>query len=527
MPPKPSTALAALKPALTEPDSNGLPLDGNKHRHLDGENGQGVQGADAKRKRYREKRRRTDQSKSSSVRNASTITVEDTSETGSTSEVALEQSNVCAAQSSPSDTDTIATEALPYSQHGRASLQFLSAVSNDVPVAAHYELRDLHSAGDIEGNTDQGLFATQEMERGTRIISERPLFTLSSPGDQLAELMKAYRNLPKSDQDRIWNLRPAAPDASEQLRNLQILIDRLKDYLQHIFLKPETTRTHKEQTILGEMKPKLEDAMNVWRIAARWHANRCSMTDLPEEQRADLPQGTPITGLFIERAQIRHSCVPNCFASYDANRGCMNVHVIRDIAVGEELTLSAFADNMYYKDAEDRSEELSAWGLTCDCEACNRKHPKFEVHEAARQRAHARVILLVDLLTRLETTEFSEDELNGAQDMAMALIRDLKATGCESVETVRWRNILVDRILPARSLVVPDNDKLLTWQIVLGHAKECEKVGRICYGEDRDEFRVLRRTREATEASVDTAIAHDEVNAPESILRSRNKRLEE
>lgn len=94
--------------------------------------------------------------------------------------------------------------------------------------------------------------------------------------------------------------------------------------------------------------------------------------------------------------------------------------------------------------------------------------------------------------------------------MVLALIRDLKATGCESIETVRWRNILVDRILPARALVIPDSDRLLAWQLLLRHAMECERVGRICYGEDREEFKLLQQTTEATQAWVDMAIAHEE-----------------
>jgi hypothetical protein len=272
----------------------------------------------------------------------------------------------------------------------------------------HYELRELPSTGDNGGNNEQGLFATEKIEEGTRIISERPLFTLPAPGDQLYELMLAYHNLPKSGQERIWNLRPAAPEASEQLRNLRFLTDRLAFDLQNIIFKSEAIRTEEEEATLDEMAPKLQNAMNIWRVAARWHANRCSMTDLPMEQRAGLPKGTPITGLFIERAQIRHSCVPNCFASYDANLGRLNVHVTHDIVAGEELTLSAFADTNYYKNAEHRKEELSAWGLTCNCEACDEKHAKFKTHEAARQRAHARVILLSDILTRLETEEITE-----------------------------------------------------------------------------------------------------------------------
>lgn len=274
---------------------------------------------------------------------------------------------------------------------------------------AHYELRELPDTGDNEDDHDEGLFATQKIYQGTRIISERPILTLPAPGDQLQELVTAYYNLPKVEQDRIWNLRPAAPEASEQLQNLRFLTDRLAFDLQNIIFKSDGARTKVEEATLEEMAPKLENAMNVWRVAARWHANRCSMTDLPAEQREYLPKGTPITGLFIERAHIRHSCLPNCFASYDANLGRMNVHVTRDIAAGEELTLSAFADTTYYKNAADRKEELSAWGLTCNCEACDEKHPKFQTHEAARQRAHTRAILLADTLTRLDVDEqFSE-----------------------------------------------------------------------------------------------------------------------
>lgn len=79
--------------------------------------------------------------------------------------------------------------------------------------------------------------------------------------------------------------------------------------------------------------------------------------------------------------------------------------------------------------------------------------------------------------------------------------------------------MLVDRILPARALIIPDNARLLAWQLILRHSIECEKVGGICYGEDRDEFRVLRQTREATQAWVEMAVAHEE-NRAESILDS-------
>ncbi|KAF1357662.1 hypothetical protein EJ07DRAFT_180683 [Lizonia empirigonia] len=510
MPPKsPSTVPAALEPTTNGTDDNTLARAKSDNRNADANTAPYTQVAKTKRSRYRGKRRRSTKSHNSTAGDAASTTTEGVTdiETGRNNEVEAVEASNHPVSSPPSDTDTIATEPLP---QFRLLPQPPAAQSTVVPVLGHYELRETCNTGDDEGDPDQGLFATQMIEQGTRIISERPLFTLPAPGNQLTELMAAYDNLPKSEQDRVWNLRAAAAAASDQLRDLRYLIDRLASDLQNIMLKAERVRTQAEQATLEMMQPKLQHAANVWRIAARWHANRCSMTDLPEEQRASLPDGTPITGLFLERAQIRHSCVPNCFASYDASLGCMNVHVTRDIAEGEELTLSAFADNMYYKDAEDRSQELATWGLACSCEACDRQHVKFGIHEAARRRAHTRVVLLLDFLTRLEEAEFTEEELLEGQDMVLALIRDLKATGCESVETVRWRNMLVDRILPARALVIPDSDRLLAWQLLLRHAMECERVGRICYGEDREEFKVLQQTTEATQAWVDMAIAHEE-----------------
>lgn len=54
---------------------------------------------------------------------------------------------------------------------------------------------------------------------------------------------------------------------------------------------------------------------------------------------------------------------------------------------------------------------------------------------------------------------------------------------------------------------------LVAWQVILHHAVESEKVGKMCYGEDREEYRVLKQTREGTEATIymlEEAIANEE-----------------
>ncbi|KAJ4338325.1 hypothetical protein N0V87_004093 [Didymella glomerata] len=525
MPPKRTTPAAQAQAPL-ETDLNKLSSSEDQEQKVGDKHPPSVPG---KKKKKRKNKNRTNHgsrpSKSATVEDAN-----DLPETESVGEAGFEEVNGTGTISPPSDTDTIATEPLPQFRFGRTLPQTPGGSYIEAPVSAHYELRELPSVGDDEDDNDEGLFATQDIGAGTRIISEQPLFTLPAPGDQVPQLMAAYENLSTSDQDAIWNLRPAAATASDALMNLRYLADALHADLENIEGMPEKRRTAQDKKILVEMPSKLQYAMNVYRVVARWHANRSSLVNIPLEERDTLPNGTPITGLFIERAHIRHSCVPNCFASYDAELGRMNVHVTRDIQEGEELTCSSFADDMYYSNAVDRKEELFNWGLTCECEACDSQHAKYETHETARTRAHTRVVMLTDTLTRLErgddltevhaplrighrAANTPQDELNTAQKLLLDLVRDLKTSGCESVETVRWRNILVDRILPARALVIPEPDILVAWQVILHHARESERIGKMCYGEDREDFRVLRQTREGAEATItmiEEAIAAEE-----------------
>ena len=392
MPSKSSTTTGAPEYTTVEPVLKDLTSGETQRRETADSGLQADQGTKARRKRYRERQRAKKKKESSAASSVTTEIEEDTR-----------------APSPPLETETLATEPLPPQPELKRALPQLPAVSAvEVPVLARYELHEVSRVNGGGGDHDQGLFATQNITQGTRIISERPVLTLTSPGDQLDGLMSAFKRLSKAEQTKFWNIRPASPDASSQLQDLRFLTDRLAADLQNILLKPRTARSKEEQTTLDSMTPKLENAMTVWRLAARWHANRCSMTNLPMQDRLSLPAGTPITGLFIERAHIRHSCVPNCFASYDAQRGRMNIHVARDIQSGEELTLASFADTNYYQNAAERANDLAAWGLTCSCEACDETNPRFKVHEAARERARTRVVMLNDMLTRLEAMDLPE-----------------------------------------------------------------------------------------------------------------------
>ena len=75
-----------------------------------------------------------------------------------------------------------------------------------------------------------------------------------------------------------------------------------------------------------------------------------------------------ITGIFLQASRLNHSCMPNCTYSWNKNLKHHRVHAVRDIAVGEELTISYV---WILLDCAIRVKELMhGYGFVCDCPAC-------------------------------------------------------------------------------------------------------------------------------------------------------------
>ncbi|KAH6625706.1 hypothetical protein C7974DRAFT_456028 [Boeremia exigua] len=462
-------------------------IEGNRGNAAN-EGARAEQGAMARRKKNRASQR-------PKHNNADTAT----NDSAEASEGERDEPNNTRPSSPPSEAETVATEPLPPFPFGRALPRPPTTPYLSVPVLAHYEPRPLPSPN----ATTHGLFATQPIPAGTRLISERPLFTLPAPGDQLDGLMIAFHNLPAASLPHFWALQPAAPDACEQLTNLRFLTDRLAFALRETIVTPPAARSVAQTAELDAMLPKLQNAMLTYRVAARWHRHRTSLA--PQTTGAMLPRGSPTTALFLARARIRHSCVPNCVASFDPQRGVLNVHAARGIAAGEELLLSALGEGGWYARKAERGAELRALGAECGCEACDEEGEGFEGHEGARGRAGARAVVIADGLTRVEAGEGGETDLPTLQTTLLSLLRDLARAGCASPELARWRCVLADRVLPALAAraaegkaeakpeVKPEAkakaeaEARVLMKVARGHAREAERVARVCYGGDRED----------------------------------------
>ncbi|KAH8690992.1 hypothetical protein GQ44DRAFT_215260 [Phaeosphaeriaceae sp. PMI808] len=386
-------------------------------------------------------------------------------------------------------------------------------------------------------NSVHGLFATAAMEGGTRIICEPPLITLPAPGEQIIELMEAFYDLDRSDQAKIWSLNPADHTVSPLLN---FLYEQLIGKLSALVKVSSVTSTSKMSENRSAEFARVDTASEIFRIAARWHTGRRSMIDLPENERDQIPLETPITGLFIDTARIRHSCMPNCHAQYDRTKNLMTVHTTQDIASDEELTLSALTSG-YYQTAEERANELKyRFGITCDCGACDTTHLEFAKHEQARIRTYARGVQLKHFLTVIDVIDFrsvqtdlhlrndgvpnpeeiSFEDLSEAETTCLSLIQDLKNTGCSGPEVIRWYNALIDRICPRAADELEDIERLRAWRILLHHAVACEAVGLRCFGADSHEYELLVHKRVRTEKF----IAHAEIHGKQVLQKKKVKK---
>ncbi|KAI0139999.1 SET domain-containing protein [Hypoxylon sp. NC0597] len=92
-------------------------------------------------------------------------------------------------------------------------------------------------------------------------------------------------------------------------------------------------------------------------------------------------------GVFTDFSRINHSCFPNADWSSDGETELMMVRATRDIAEGEEITITYINE---LAPLSQRKEHLwRVYGFTCNCAAC--EGPDQEMHEQRRQETLARI----------------------------------------------------------------------------------------------------------------------------------------
>jgi SET domain len=156
----------------------------------------------------------------------------------------------------------------------------------------------------------KGLIARQDIERGTRILSERPLITITSFATDMSSLNRMV---------------------AEKLG----------------------TCTKDEQRAFLDLHNS--------------HPGPHPFAGIFKTNALPLGPDSPYGGIFLEISRINHACLANTQHTWNAQTHVETIHAVRAIAPGEEITIM-YADG---PSTERRQRLKSKFGFDCICVLCS------------------------------------------------------------------------------------------------------------------------------------------------------------
>ncbi|OAF98576.1 SET domain-containing protein [Paraphaeosphaeria sporulosa] len=102
-----------------------------------------------------------------------------------------------------------------------------------------------------------------------------------------------------------------------------------------------------------------------------------------------LPMGPNLDtgGIFLQACRINHACDGNAVHCWNENLNQLTIHAIRDIRKGEEITISYLAT---LRNRQARQDELlHNFGFLCACQLCCLPLGESKCNDAALDRIHA------------------------------------------------------------------------------------------------------------------------------------------
>lgn len=195
-----------------------------------------------------------------------------------------------------------------------------------------------------------GLFATEDIKRGTRIIDEEPLITIA-PHHSITDLSDLLKKL--------------TPEQYAQYTDLSSDQDKISSEEKNAFRDELKSKFHSGPALVAAVQDRVK-------VTSIFYNNMVEMG----------PHDRDGKGVFANCSRINHSCRPNIAVSYNQSLRKSTVHAIRDIQADEELS-TAYILTTQAKD--ERLQDLQrTWGFVCRCEICS-----DDEDSAAEERRHS------------------------------------------------------------------------------------------------------------------------------------------
>lgn len=183
-----------------------------------------------------------------------------------------------------------------------------------------------------------GLFAVEDIPRGTRILAETPF---------IYEPARDYGHF-------LWEqLSSLSPDRMLRYTELSSTQDKVSS-LRRLGIRQRLQKKH--HSISGDaMDVAVEDMIKLHNI----YFNNAVIIDSRDDME---------TGPFLLYSRVNHSCLPNVDNSFNATINKHTVHANQDIKAGEEIFTSYIRAVNCKADRQTRLREQ--WGFQCRCRAC-------------------------------------------------------------------------------------------------------------------------------------------------------------
>ncbi|KAF1986995.1 SET domain-containing protein [Aulographum hederae CBS 113979] len=214
-------------------------------------------------------------------------------------------------------------------------------------------------------NRGLGVIARTPIPRGTRIFSEHPLLALRHDQDA-SDVYAASRLLTQEQRAVLMGLSGNGAESSlEGVGGRERRAWRWLHVGPRLGTKTELMRLWKFPTVR-----RLKRHMAVLSI---FRSNAFDLGNAATWQQA----------VFPTISRLNHACVPNAQGNFHEGTGKFNVHTIRDVQEGEEVTLNYLQEVGMVRNA--RREKLSkGYGFECGCPACDLGMERGRVGEKRR-----------------------------------------------------------------------------------------------------------------------------------------------
>ncbi|KAF2754718.1 TPR domain-containing protein [Pseudovirgaria hyperparasitica] len=187
-----------------------------------------------------------------------------------------------------------------------------------------------------------GVFASQQIRSGQRILSDRALLTISA---SKTDILSQVTLLPKLDVAALLGL----------------------------------SQNPAKSGVLSWLE-------SIWRSKSAPSNTRLNHTILNIFRNNNFDIGDDVRALFPRVARLNHSCVPNAQGNFNRALDKFTVHATSDIQSGEEITISYLDDHLALR-ANRQSKLLDNYGFVCGCRACDKTLPESAAREARRAKA--------------------------------------------------------------------------------------------------------------------------------------------